>query len=275
MGQKRKYSLILENRSKLAGVFSWNLSRAGIWGLVAALFLCPFLLGILLMALTPLGNFLPSGRSSEDDIRAEMALARIDSLQKRLEIDRLYMENIHHIMDPDANHNVDSVSSAAVTVSPASIIPVSRRERNFVKKISTRERSAGRLLASDPARNLAFTPPLDGSPMDKNSRNTGVARFRVPVNADIYAIADGRVVEKYYSSSGFVLIVQHPKGYISRYTFNGSPLVDVGDWVSAGQSMSVPSRYASPGLLLLELWHDGDRLMPEDFLDSYFFSSSI
>lgn len=277
MCRKRKYSLVLENHSKLNKVFSLNLSPAAIVLICSGIPLSALFLAFLLFAFTPVGNIVSRGSHSLSDIEIERYIGRIDSLQRRLDADKVYIDNIRSLMDPSRPVRSDSLTAALPPLSSELLTPVSKRERNFVARISAAQRKSGRLLASDPARTLAFTSPVDVAVMDKESANSGIARFRITSDADIYAIADGRVVEKYYSASGdgFVILVQHPKGFISRYTSPGNPLVDIGDWVSAGQAMIVPSGISSHGYLLLEIWHDGDRLIPEDFLDSYFFSSNI
>ena len=272
---KKKYTLTLENRSKLDTIFRWRTSRTGMILCFILLFFIALTAVSVLIVFSPLGHWLSGRYGNQYQVGVEKSIARIDSLNSTLEAQATYIANLRNVLNPGRNEERDSLTAAMSVVSSDSLISASPREMNFVGKISNRERRAGKLLANDPVMNIAFIPPVTGVVMSEESKGSGVARFSVPVGADIYAVGDGRVVEKYFSarSAGFVVVIQHPKGYISRYSGLGNPVSDIGDWVSAGQAIAMNTTKIPSPCFNLEIWHDGYRLLPEDFIYSRFFSS--
>lgn len=270
MRQKRRYILSLENRGKLSSVFSLKFSRAGLLWLCAGIVLLILTVSLLLVALTPLGRLLSASRGGDDAGRVNALISTVDSLKARCDARDVYLANLRSLLDPDRRERSDSLTSAVSIVPADSLLPPSSRERSFVSMISARERRSGTLLANDARYVLSFSSPAPGATISKASKGTGKLVFLVPLESDVYAVADGRVVEKYYSASsgGFVMLVQHGRGYVSRYAGLPNPLVDVGDMVGAGQAVSSSVNRPGRGSVTLEMWHDGDRLLPELFINS-------
>ena len=91
-----------------------------------------------------------------------------------------------------------------------------------------------------------------------------------PVGAGVLAVADGCVVDRTYDSAEgtYSLTVQSKRGFLTRYSHLGVPLVDKGEMVLAGQCMSLASerQTARNRVIGVEMWRDGTRLIPGNYV---------
>jgi murein DD-endopeptidase MepM/ murein hydrolase activator NlpD len=85
----------------------------------------------------------------------------------------------------------------------------------------------------------------------------------------VKAIADGNVVlSKWTEDSGFIIGIQHANGYISLYMNNSKVLKKAGSLVKAGDVISLlDNKAGQAGHLHLELWHNGNVVNPQEFIN--------
>lgn len=268
MRRRRRYLLTVENEARLESVFRYSFSPFVFWLSVSVLLLGCFCVSAAIVVFSPLKNILPGYglRDKDPYLYAE----KIDSINSRMEANNAYVENIRCLFDTRRMPDSDTVSSSLNIISVDSIVSPSARESAFVAKIGSRARSVGAALLNDAGGYMFFQHPAKGAILEENSRGTGKAVYFIPDNSDIISICQGRVVEKYYSSSavvpGFVIIIQSPKGYLTKYSGLPNPLTEIGDWLIAGQTISLPSDKAFSSNIAIEMWKTGDRLLPEELI---------
>ena len=116
-----------------------------------------------------------------------------------------------------------------------------------------------------------FNPINDESVISKASKGKRKAEIILAKGSTVAAIADGRVISVSQSvreGGGSAVIIQHPKGFLSRCSRLGSVLVEVGDEVSGGQIIAVQNttNALKEEIVSVELWHNGTPLSPSDYI---------
>jgi murein DD-endopeptidase MepM/ murein hydrolase activator NlpD len=121
-----------------------------------------------------------------------------------------------------------------------------------------------------PARSAKFAWPVSGTVISRfrekadNAINKGID-ISAPGGKDILAAKAGRVVYCDYLVKGFgqTVIVDHPDGYQTVYSYNSDILVKVGDTVRQGQPIARvgQSGRAKEPMLHFEIRHNGE---PQD-----------
>ena len=119
-------------------------------------------------------------------------------------------------------------------------------------------------------------PPLQGRVLYAfgNDRAGGLRwqgwLYSVPAGTEVSSIAYGRVAfSDWLRGYGLLMIIDHGDGFMSLYGHNDSLLRDVGDWVMAGEPISLSG--ASGGLsrdgLYFEMRKDGKALDPSGWIN--------
>lgn len=271
INKRKRYRVSLTDESRLrriAGVEMplWQWILAG----VAFAAVCVVIAGALL-ALTPLRKVMPG---YVDEAQRQMhieSMLRLDSLQEQYDRNRAYIDNIMTVLDTER----EPADSASIVVNPTpmttdSLMQRTPEEAKFIKMMEQREKYNLSILAPLAAEGMMFNPVSDESVITEKTRHSALAEVVVASSSPIGSIADGIVVDMYYSRSdgGNAIIIQHGKGFVSRVSHLGNPLVGKGDYVQAGQIIAFPiSGSGRDGSrVLLEIWRNGDALIPYDLL---------
>ncbi len=107
----------------------------------------------------------------------------------------------------------------------------------------------------------SYTPPTSHFGVDIVSRS----------NEPVKCVADGTVIfaDFDFSDSGYVIAVQHRSNLVSIYKHNSALLKKVGNFVSAGEIISIignTGELTSGPHLHFELWYNGNHINPEDLI---------
>ena len=86
----------------------------------------------------------------------------------------------------------------------------------------------------------------------------------------ISSVLDGTViVSTWTAETGYIIVIQHQKNFISIYKHNSILLKSVGDFVKAGDHIAVignSGELTSGPHLHFELWHNGEPVDPENYI---------
>lgn len=263
----------IEECSRLREVRSFSISRTR---LIAALAIGVVAIAVLVVifVVSPLRDIV---RDINPDHRLEAQLhamsVKLDSLQTDAEINDDFIDNIRTVLDVD-RQPTDSASAGVLLRSLPldSLMTGSPAERRFVASMGEREKYNLQVLSPVAADGMIFSNPVEGGIVAEESGNRFMVRMIVPLGSGVCSVADGIVVDSYNSGSSdrYTVIIQHPNGFVSRYSDVGTPLVDNGATVFAGQAITAPaSSVGSPksgATIGVELWHDGTPLYPTDYI---------
>lgn len=268
----KKYRLSLYNENGLYRIWTITMGKTRMIVLVAVGALAIFICGMMLISLTPLRSLLPGFLTGSERHQLLEVDARADSLARRMDIYAGYLNNVTGIMTGDVA--TDSLMSArgsaidSLLVKPdtVALIGRSKAEEDFVNMYRERENfmldDRQPLLAEAPL----FVPPVKDA-MVTPGDNPAVPQIEVTEEvAAVYAINRGTVIDQYLEGDkGYVVIIQHPDGYLSRYSGLSKIYTRVGVAIDADSRIG-QYRRDSKTPLKFELRRDGESLRPLDYI---------
>ena len=270
---KFKYKLTITNEDTLEEIVGIHVSKLnGVSVLLSAVTVI-FLIASLIIAFTPLRNYLPGYMNSEVREQVVLNALRADSLQWVLERQRMYIMNIQDIIS--GNVKVDSVQSidSLTVIRSEELMERTQAEDEFRKQYEETERY--NLTTIDNASvvtGLVFFRPTRGmvtSEFDANTKHFGIDIAASP-NESVLATLDGTVIlATYTAETGYLLQVQHGQNLVSVYKNCGSLLRKVGDVVKAGEAIALVGKAGEKTggpHLHFELWNRGRALDPSKYI---------
>lgn len=269
----KKYRLSLVNENSLNRIWTIKMGRKRLIILVVTALLAVFAAGMMLMSLTPLRTFLPGYLSGNEREHLYDVDAQVDSLTRRLALYDGYLANITPIMtgeiEPDSMMTVTIPKpgdSAYVPTDSVPLLPRSDAESEFVRMYSQRENfvldDRQDILAEAPL----FVPPVKDAMVTVGSDTTVPVIEISAAEVPVFSINRGTVVDTYRKPDGrYVVIIQHPDGYLSRYEGLSKIYAKTGSAIDAGSRIGQYARSATAPLQFT-LRRDGQSLTPLDYI---------
>lgn len=270
---KFKYKLTIINENTLEEVVGLRVSKLNGISVLLSVLTVLFLVASVIIAFTPLRNYLPGYMNSE--IRAQVVenALRVDSLQQLVDRQNLYIMNIQDIFSGtirvDTVHNMDSLT----TVREDSLMERTQREAEFRKQYEETEKyNLTSITARPDIEGLIFYRPTRGMitekfDADRKHYGTDIA---ANLGESVLATLDGTVIlSTYTAETGYVIEVQHNQDFISVYKHCSSLLKREGDTVQAGEAIALvgnSGQLTTGPHLHFELWHKGRAVNPEQYI---------
>lgn len=206
----------------------------------------------------------------------ELSMA-IDSLEKEVANKDRYVLNIKQILDgntvdPDSLISFESRRITEEVMLDATLNPIDSQFRAEYES-SDLGLFALRTNEYSELREMLLFRPVEGIITD--GFNASDEHFGVDIvskeNEAVKSVADGVVVFSSWTlDGGYVIAVQHRANLISVYKHNSELLKNVGNFVSAGEILAIignTGELTSGPHLHLELWHRGNPVDPENYID--------
>lgn len=269
---RNKYRLVVLNDETFEEKVSLKLSRLNVFLVLSTAAILLIGSTILLVAFTPLREYIP-GYSSTELRRTSVKLAyQTDSLQRVIAYNENYLNNIKNIL---AGKPIDPVGlnandSAAITgdLNPR----ISEADSSLRQIVEEEERFNVSNQPGSNLLNLSFIAPIKGlitSGFNKNENHFGVdvtARKNTPIKASM----NGTVIfSDWTTEAGYVLLIQHSDELISAYKHCSALLKSTGDYVQTGEAIAIignSGEHTSGPHLHFEMWHEGNPVNPESFI---------
>lgn len=271
IGTRRRYLLTIEDESRLEGVGRVRFTRLQAAAVLLGISLIIGVLTVLIVVFTPLRHLLPGYMEEASRDNTIEYIMRLDSLQQAYNRNQAYLSNIATIFNTDRTPS-DSTRLVANPnpMTPDSLLATSEQEKKFVRMMEEREKYNISILAPLAADGMVFQPVSDEAVISEDTRSASTARVIVAAGRPVCAIADGRVLDTYYSrrDGGYCVLIQHKRGFVSRLSRIGQPLVEPGDNLTAGQIVALPARGNGRDntSVTLEMWRNGTVLIPATVL---------
>lgn len=269
---RNKYRLVVLNDETFEEKVSLKLSRLNVFLVLTIAAIMLIGSTILLVAFTPLREYIPGYASTELRRKAVLLTLKTDSLETQLQYNTQYLENIRNIVngnpiDPISHSAKDSATSNGNLNSQIS--PADSSLRNAVEEEEkfNISNSADQNLAG-----FSFMAPVKGiitSDFDKSQTHFGVdvtAKKNTPIKS---CLAGTVVFSEWTTETGYVIIIQHGRELLSVYKHCSALLKKSGDYVQTGQAIAIigNSGETSTGPHLhFELWHQGNPANPKDYI---------
>ena len=266
---KFKYKLTIINENTLEEIVGIHVSKLNGLSVLLSAVTVIFLIASLIIAFTPLRNYLPGYMNTEVREQVVMNALRADSLQQMLERQRMYVMNIQDIIGGvvkvDSVHSIDSLTM----VRSEELMERTQAEDDFRKQYEESERYNLTTIDNAPAvTGLIFFRPTRGmvsSSFDANRKHFGIDIAATP-NESVLATLDGTVIlATYTADTGYVIQVQHNQNLVTVYKHCGSLLKKVGDTVKAGEAIALVGNTGEKTTgphLHFEIWNKGRALDP-------------
>lgn len=266
--------MVVLNENTFEERFSLKLSRLNVFVLGGIFSILLISLTTLLIAFTPIKEYIPGYSSSKLKSDALKLTFEADSLKQKLAILENYTKALKPVLTGEiSSEEIDSIQiEARQTTIDESKLDATKEDSLYREKID-RETRFSILNNSNSSVKIVFFAPLKGNisqSFDANSKHFAldiIAKTGTPVKA----AAEGTVIFSGWSAeTGYVIILKHNKDFISVYKHNGNLLKQQGDFVKSGEviaSVGSTGELSTGPHLHFELWKGGYAINPTNFID--------
>lgn len=270
-----KYRLVILNENTFEEKISFKLSRLNVF-VTGSLFII-VLIGLtsLLIAFTPLREYIPGYSSTRLKRQATELTYKTDSLVTVLNYTNRYLDNVRLVLRGDIENNEMNRDSlfekfkldpSSVDLTPIREDLLLREEVELEDKYNLFERNV------ENVETLLFSP-LNGTlsqGFDPNTKHYAVDVV-APKGTPVKSITNGTVLfSEWTSETGYVIIIKHFNNLTSVYKHNGSLSKAQGDLVRAGEviaSIGDTGELTTGPHLHFELWDKGKPVNPLNYID--------
>ena len=270
-----KYRLVVLNEETYEEQLYFRLTRLNVM-IISILLISVFVTGtFLLIASTPLKEFIPGYSSTAMRAQAAENAIKLDSLNRAYDQSIRYLNSIQQVLVGDLKF--DELNESPITLDsfskrPKAIVSMSIDD-SLLRAMVDQEDKYNFQGGSKSKINFVLFPPAQGDlsqTYDPTNKHYAVD-IVLKENAPIKAVADGTVIfSEWTAGTGHVIIIEHPFGLISAYKHNASLSKQQGDYVVAGEviaSAGNTGELSTGWHLHFELWSDGYPMNPESFID--------
>jgi murein DD-endopeptidase MepM/ murein hydrolase activator NlpD len=281
------YRLVVLNNETFEEVGSYKLSIFNFYVALSALFVGFTMLGMLLIAFTPMKKMIPGygGYGSE---RAVFNLYdKVENLEQKEAANEIYIKNLSKRLVGSIETEKDVPKPTASTVPDSNINTAPSAE-----ELQIRASGGGDIFPTD---NKDVKPDIEGKAIRVGGRNDRLESMflQSPVsgevllgfsmdkkhygvdisaqkNTAIKAVADGFVISSDWTlETGNTIAIQHSNNVVSFYKHNSSLLKKTGDKVKVSEAIAIignTGEHSSGPHLHFELWKDGKAVNPQEYI---------
>ncbi|MEL4307074.1 M23 family metallopeptidase [Joostella sp. CR20] len=270
-----KYRLVILNEDTFEEKLSFKLNRLNVFvlGTLFSVFIIAFT--TILIAFTPLREYIPGYSSTTLKRRAMDLTYKADSLTAQMHANDLYFDKIQKVLRGEINTqeiHKDSLleefrkDTIKINLSPSKQDSLLRERVAIEDKYNIFE-------SATPSTDFVLFPPVNGTLSQQyNAKEKHYAiDILAPKDTPIKAVADGMVIfAEWTAETGYVCIIEHGGGLISVYKHNSSLSVSQGNQVKAGEVIAIignTGELTTGPHLHFELWSEGYPVDPTDYID--------
>ena len=270
-----KYRFVILNSDNFEERLSFKLSRLNVF--VLSSFALLFLIGgtTLLIALTPLREYIP-GYTSSNMRRQVVELNHLsDSLLTAIASKDRYLHSVKLIIDGKTPEEINESLSAENSTIEDVVFETISEDSVLRKQIEEEERFSLFATANNKTQsvdNILFFAPIKGvvtQSFNPKSQHLGVD-IVAKENEAIKAALDGTVaLSSWTSETGYVIALLHDDNLFSVYKHNSVLLKKEGAKVSAGEAIAIignSGELSTGPHLHFELWHNNKPIDPEQYI---------
>jgi len=269
-----KYRLLILNEDTFEERVSFKLTRLNVFIVVGFSVIILIALTTLLIAYTPLREYIPGYSSVKLRRQATELMFETDSLKRKLDINQQYYSSIKKVLTGDVDEvgfNKDSILLIEPRDTGGLNIQISKEDSLLREQVANEDRYN---LFEPASSTVSFSlfPPVKGNiteGYDAEEKHYAVDVV-VPKNEAIKAAADGTVIfSEWTADTGYVIILDHGNNLISVYKHNASLTKDQGDLVKAGEVIATAGstgKLSTGPHLHFELWNNGYPVDPTNYI---------
>lgn len=270
-----KYRLVVLNEETFEEKFAIKLTRLNVFVIVSLSAIFLVFATTLLIAFTPLKEYIPGYSSTMLKNKATRLNYKVDSLEQAIVLNQQYLESIKRVLKGDVNTIVfkkDSIIKAAeLDISEIDLSP-SKEDSLLREKVDKEDKYSLFESATSKVSFVLFTPVTGTISEGYNPEEKHYAvDIAVANDTPVKAVADGTVILAEWSvQTGYVIILDHGNGLISAYKHNKSLTKEQGELVKSGEVIAISGNageLTTGPHLHFELWSNGYPIDPTTFID--------
>lgn len=273
--RKHRFSMI----NVADGSEAWHMhsSPAGLLAALTAFTLLLFILILMLVAYTPVLEFLPGYRTQANRTRDNVMqnLIRLDSMERMMNDMLTYNTNIALIMEGKTPvirtvEGADSTHRDKTLVMPSHEDSLLRAQMENPGEYNIGQSGTTRRAVRE---SLEMSAPVEGIVTDRFDIKEG--RYGISIaaatDAQVAAIDKGMVVMSLWApDTGYMIGIQHEGNLLSLYKNISKSLVVKGQTVKRGEVIGYNAEAVNDGhevrLFELEMWDNGKPVDPEGYI---------
>lgn len=268
-----KYRLVILNEDTLEEQVSFKLNRLNVYVIGGVIIILLIILTSLLIAFSPLKEYIPGYSSSKLKKTARKLVVDVDSLATNLAANEIYINNVKAVLKGDIKtEDLNKKTVAKKKIDNNVDLNPTKLETKFREDINEKERFSLFDKATKKTE-IVFFAPVKGK--ITNVYNQKEKHFAVDIaltkGTPVKAIASGTVIfSDYTAETGYVLILEHAQAYLSVYKHNSILFKEQGDLVKSGEVVANSGdtgAFTSGPHLHFELWSDGYPVNPTNFIN--------
>lgn len=278
---RNKYRLVIMNDETLEERLTFRLSRLNVFIAMGTLTIILIFLTSILIAFTPLREYIPGYTNVGLQKRVYELLMRTDSIERDLEKKDLFIKNIRSVIN---GQDLD----AAIPVKMDSVnryqnIQLKKSSDDSLMRLEIENQSKYRIYRADQGQNVFVKKAAIGNVLFFVPLKGVITNFFDPVhghlgvdivskeNDAIKSVLDGTVILSNWTlETGYTIVIQHDLNLLSVYKHNSALLKREGDVVKAGDPVAIigqTGEYTTGPHLHFELWNEGYPVNPTDYIN--------
>ena len=273
-----RYRLVILNEENYEEQFFFRLSILNL--LIISTFVLSFLITstLLILSYTSLKEFIPGYASDSMRKQAIINASKLDSLTISYNQSLNQLNSIKRVLTGDIKFEEFKEREFKLDTENIEVKLNSKKikEDSLLRNIVDQEDKYSLKVNQTTNESFLFFPPVSGQISQRF--NPSIKHYAVDIvakeNEPVRSVADGVVIFSEWSiDTGYVIILEHNKGYLSVYKHNESLNNFQGDIVQRGDIIGTvgnTGEYSTGYHLHFELWNNGYPLNPEDFINFLF-----
>jgi len=245
----------------------------------SAILLVIFIIALvfILVAGTPLRQFIPGYPSTETQLEALQNIKKIDSLEQTIQTWTIQFANIQRIINREEPLPLDSILNLNRKQKAVEINKIYASKdsllRDEVKKQELFNLNSDNSLQIKQVEGMLFFPPIKGIITQKYDigENHPYIDIATNENAVVKSVLNGTVIfSAWNDETGYTIHIQHENNLISIYKHIVKPLKQQGDKVTAGTPIGLVGnvgKLSTGPHLHFELWHNGEPIDPTKYIN--------
>jgi len=271
---KVKYRLSIYNDQTFQEVLQLRLSKMNVFVVIGAIALLLITLVTVLIAYTPLREFIPGYPNANTRANIVKNAMMLDSLENEIILRDQYFDNINTIVNGGVPKSINVTKDSNVNFDK---IEFSISEQDSLLRQQIEQEEQFNLSVFEDDNNNTFNSQYFFSPVkgivtnkfdpDENHYGTDVV---AGPNEVVKACLEGTIIMATWTvETGYVIQVQHSNNLLSVYKHNAELLKKTGEHVQAGEAIAIignSGEITTGPHLHIELWHEGQAINPEEYI---------
>ncbi|GGH37771.1 peptidase M23 [Mangrovimonas yunxiaonensis] len=270
-----KYRLVILNEDTFEERLSFKLNRINVFVLVSLSAIILIAATTVLIAFTPLREYIPGYSSTALKKKAVELTYKVDSLEQTILVNERYFASIKKVLHGEVSteeFDKDSIMEAVkLEITQEDLKPI--KADSLLREQVEKEDKYNLFETATSKISFVLFPPVSGTiseGYDAEKKHYAVD-IAVPKDTPVKTTADGTVIfAEWTTETGYVVLIEHSNGLISVYKHNASITKQQGDLVKSGEVIAMAGNsgeYSTGTHLHFELWKDGYPIDPTNFID--------